>query len=76
MPTAIEHARAVRQLPVVYVLHVLSGEEKDDHDRESKYQVESFHGGVSAMIGAVARPWGGRPCLRAGYCPEPARRLA
>jgi hypothetical protein len=43
VPAAIEHARSVRQEPIVDVFHVLAGEEKDNYDSESNYQVKPFH---------------------------------
>ena len=47
MAAAIEHPCAIRQDPIVDVFHVLAGEEKNNHDRESNYQMKPFHRVVS-----------------------------
>ena len=43
MSAAIEHACSIGQEPIVDVFHVLAGEEKDNYDSESNYQMKPFH---------------------------------
>ena len=53
MAAAIEHACAVRQEPIVDVFHVLAGEDKDNYDGDSNYQMKPFHRAVSFAV----KPW-------------------
>ena len=43
MTAAIKHACSIGQEPIVDVFHVLAGEEKDNYDSESNYQMKPFH---------------------------------
>jgi len=47
---AIEHACSIGQEPIVDVFHVLAGEEKDNYDSESNYQMKPFHRAVSLAV--------------------------
>ena len=50
MATAIEHACAIRQEPIMDVFHILAREEKDNYDSQSNNQMKPFHRVVSFAV--------------------------